>query len=124
VKNSPTQKSLKFMRDKGYQSAVVERWNAFAGIRQDLFGWIDLVCVHPEKTGVVGVQTTTGKNVAARLEKARGNGALVAWLLAGGKLYVHGWRKAEGRWQVSEREVLLRDILSDSGEGKNHVETA
>jgi hypothetical protein len=38
---SPTQLSLKKLREEGYTVAVVEHWNSFARIRQDLFGFID-----------------------------------------------------------------------------------
>lgn len=113
---SPAQRTLKLLRDTGHQAQVVERWNAFAHIRQDLFGWIDVVAVHPERRGIVGVQTTTGEHVSARLEKARGNAALLSWLLAGGRLVVHGWRKLKGRWQVREHEVTVSDV-AEGGRG-------
>jgi hypothetical protein len=35
---SPTQRSLAHLRRLGYQARVVERWNPFARVRQDLFG--------------------------------------------------------------------------------------
>jgi len=37
---SPTQRTLKKLRDEVYLAQVVEKWNAFAKIRQDLFGII------------------------------------------------------------------------------------
>ena len=42
---SPTQLSLKKLREEGYTVAVVEHWNSFARIRQDLFGFIDLLAL-------------------------------------------------------------------------------
>ena len=42
---SPTQLSLKKLREEGYIVAVVEHWNSFARIRQDLFGFIDLLAL-------------------------------------------------------------------------------
>ena len=44
---SPTQRTLKRLRDSGDYPLVtiVERWNAFAKIRQDLFGIIDLLAI-------------------------------------------------------------------------------
>ena len=110
VKTSPAQRSLKLLRDHGYHAQIVERWNAFAHIRQDLFGWIDIVAVHPEYPGILGVQTTTGAHVQERLAKAKSNAALVAWLLAGGRLEVHGWRKLKGRWQMREISVQVGDL--------------
>ena len=109
AKTSPTQRSLKHLRDQGYSVQVVEKWNPFAHIRQDLFGWIDLVAVHPT-LGILGVQTTTKENLNARLEKAKGNAALLSWLLSGGKLHAHGWRKFEGHWVVDVREMKVQDL--------------
>ena len=40
-KITPTQRTLKHMRERGYTCQVVEHWNPFARIRQDLYGFID-----------------------------------------------------------------------------------
>ena len=106
---SPTQRSLKHLRELGYQVGVTEKWNPFARIRQDLFGFFDMVCVHPERK-ILGVQTTTRPNMAARLEKAKGNAALVAWILAGGCIQVHGWIKRKGHWVVDIRDLSISDL--------------
>lgn len=118
---TPTQRSLKALRERGYHAAVVERWNQFAGIRQDLFGWIDLVGTHPSEPGVLGVQTTTGDHAAERVAKARGNPALLSWLLANGRLAVWAWSKrcgmrADGRkskrtlWTLRVIDLTLIDL--------------
>lgn len=122
MKTSPTQRSLKHLRSLGYEAQVVEKWNAFAKIRQDLFGWIDIIAVHAEKPGVLGVQTTTSANLSARLEKARGNGRLIKWLLCGGRLTAHGWAKRGPRgqpkvWQIKEVEVGISDLTAVDGGG-------
>jgi len=109
AKTSPTQRSLKHLRELGYQVGITEKWNQYARIRQDLFGWLDMVAVHPEKK-ILGVQTTTKSNMPARLEKARGNAALVSWLLGGGRLECHGWRKLKGHWVVSIQEISIQDL--------------
>lgn len=109
--SSPTQRSLKYLREAGNEAQVVERWNAFAHIRVDLFGWIDIVAVNPQVHGILGVQTTTAANVSARALKARGNKALRAWLLAGGRLALHGWHKKKNRWVLhTERDLCLEDL--------------
>ena len=110
MKNSPTQKTLKYLKGFGYSAHVVEKWNPFAKIRQDMFGWVDVVAVSPEILGVLGVQTTTKKNMKARLDKALGNKALVAWVKAGGRLVIHGWHKKAGKWEVDCRPVFLADL--------------
>jgi hypothetical protein len=112
VKTSPTQRSLKLLRDLGWHVGIVERWNPHAFVRQDLFGWIDIIAVHPA-FGILGVQTTSQANAAARMAKARNNPALVAWVAAGGKLAVHGWRKLKNRWQVDVRGVGITELVGD-----------
>ena len=101
---SPTQRSLAELRDRGYLAAVVERWNPYARIRQDLFGIIDLVAVKAGET--LGVQTTSGSNVAARITKIQDSPALAQLRAAGWRIAVHGWRKnAAGRWVLREADI-------------------
>jgi hypothetical protein len=101
---SPTARSLKEMRDRGYVCQVVERWNAFSRRRIDLFGFIDIVCVGNGET--VGVQATSGDNVSHRVEKiGRDDLAenVAAVRKAGWRIVVQGWRKgANGRYALRE----------------------
>lgn len=92
------------MEREGYTVAIVERWNAFAKIRQDLFGFLDLLCVADGK-GVVGVQTTSASNMAARRNKIRSHTNYAAVEGAGIRIELHGWRKVGRRWEV-KREVI------------------
>ena len=110
MKTSPTQRSLKLLRAGGYSAAVVEHWNPFAHIRQDLFNWIDIVACHPTPPGILGVQTTTRANMNARLLKARENVHLKNWIGAGGRLLIHGWVKRGARWECSDREIAWEDL--------------
>jgi hypothetical protein len=106
---SPTQRSLDYARRQGWLPGVVERWNPHARIRQDLFGFVDLVVVDDEP-GVLAVQATSGANVASRLRKIREleTGAPARWLRAGNRIEVWGWRKAaNGRWQLRREPVEL-----------------
>jgi len=106
---SPTENSLKRLRKDGYQAAVVEKWNPHMKIRQDLFGFIDVVGVNPESTGVLAVQTTTKHNMGSRVKKIMdecGDKA-VAWLKAQNRIEVHGWVKVGHRWHVTIREIFV-----------------
>lgn len=101
---SPTQRSLKHLRDLGYPLVqVVERWNPYAKVRQDLFGIIDVLAV--SDNSIVAVQTTSGSNVSARITKMRESVALPILKKAGILVVVHGWRKLKGRWALRE-EIL------------------
>jgi len=101
--SSPTQRSLALMRERGYRVAIVEHWNPYARRRVDMFGILDLVAIGNGET--VGIQTTSGSNVAARLTKIA-EAEVTPWLReAGWKIVCHGWRKIKGRWQVREVDV-------------------
>lgn len=100
---SPTQLTLKHLRDQGWPLVeVVEKWNSHARIRQDLFGFIDVLAVGP--AGVLGVQCTSASNVPSRVTKIAEHENVAAVREAGIAIRVHGWEKKAGRW------VLQRDV--------------
>lgn len=98
---SPTQRTLAEMRSRGYTAQVVEKWNPWAKIRQDLFGFIDVLCVGNGET--VAVQCTSGSNVASRVKKIADSDDMPTIRKAGWRILVHGWRKdAKGKWVLRE----------------------
>lgn len=112
---SPTQRTLKLCRDTGWTAAVVEKWNMHAKVRQDLFGCIDVLAMNG--VGFVGIQSTSGSNVSARLKKIAENEHAAEWLKCGGRILIHGWRKLakSKRWECREVEVTL-EMLATGGE--------
>jgi len=105
---SPTVRSLAHLRELGYTAKVVEHWNHFARIRQDLFG-ADLLALKPGAPVLV-VQTTTGANHASRRTKLEAAGFIALWTGAGAVLEIWSWAKQGQRgqrkqWQV-RREAL------------------
>jgi carbonic anhydrase len=102
--SSPTARSLKVMRERGYLADVVEKWIPGANIRKDLYGFIDILCIKDNE--IVGVQSTSGDNVAARCTKIAEHPNVDAVRKAGIKLVVHGWRKnSKNRWVLREVDV-------------------
>jgi hypothetical protein len=102
--SSPVSRSVKVMRERGYRAQVVERFNQFGKVRHDLFGIVDIVCVGNGET--IGVQATSGSNVASRIKKIEDSDALADLRDAGWKIVVHGWRKnAKGRWELREVDI-------------------
>ena len=97
---TPTQRSLAYLRDLGYIAQVVERWNPWAKVRQDLFQIIDILAIGYGET--IGVQCTSGSNVAARVRKIADAQATPELRRSGWKLIGHGWRKAKGRWVLRQ----------------------
>lgn len=97
------------MRKQGYYAEVVERWVPGANIRRDFAGFIDVLCIKGNE--IVGVQATSGSNVAARVTKIAEHENVGLIRTAGIRILVHGWRKrAEKRggrkvWHLREVDV-------------------
>lgn len=109
---SPTQRTLKKLREEGYLAQVVERWCSFTKRRHDLFGIIDVLAIKDGET--LAVQTTSGSGASARLKKMLESDTLKPILDAGWKVHIHGWRKVKVkrggkamRWEV--RLIDLKD---------------
>lgn len=100
---SPTQLTLRKLRNEGYRAAVVEKWNAHIKIRQDLFGFIDVIGVREGET--IAVQACTFGDRLKRARKVREAEALPNVLAAQWKVVVHGWRKQKNRWQCTEESI-------------------
>ena len=97
---SPTQLSLNNLAKRGYIAAVVERWNQWAKIRQDLWGFADIIACTFTPDGmrrIVLVQTTTAANMSARRKKIQENTQARMWLRCGGDIELHGWAKVGAR---------------------------
>lgn len=86
---SPTQRTLAEMRKRGYLCQVVEHWNPYARIRQDLFGFGDVLCLGDNE--VVMVQATSYSNTSARIKKIADHENVAAVRNAGIRILVHGW---------------------------------
>lgn len=118
---TPTQRTLRALRELGRVAGIVERFNAYAGphgVRQDLFGIIDVLALDPER-GVVGIQST-GQDFAAHwrtLTQERVQ-EVTDWLRTPGtSLELWGWRKVKlhrggkaERWQPRIKVVSLADL--------------
>jgi hypothetical protein len=110
---SPTSRTLTRLRRLGYVVAVVESWVPHASIRRDLWGFADVLGVHPAECVFLLVQVTTAANMASRLTKARSKPELALWLKAGGRFEVHGWCKRGPKWEVRIVEVRAGDLRQD-----------
>lgn len=100
----PTQRSLEWLRRRGWRPWVVERWNPYAGIRQDMFGCVDVLAIKGSQT--LAVQSTSGAHLQERAAKIAAADALPAILEAGWLVVVHGWvQRANGRWECRELYV-------------------
>lgn len=127
AKTSPTQRTIAHLKKLGYVApAIVEKWNPHVGIRQDLWGWCDIVAIEPgrsvppqhdDATGymtppqLVFVQCTTQANASARVAKIQAWDKLPHLLGVGVRVEVWGWAKRGARgkrklWSVRRVRVV------------------
>jgi hypothetical protein len=102
-KMTPTRRSIALLKERGYVTAIVERWNPWVKIRQDLFGFGDVLALG--EGVVLIVQTTSGSNLSKRVDKIKAHDNYAAVRNSGMKIVVHGWRKLKDGWAC--REVNL-----------------
>ena len=100
------QRSLKLLREGGYEAEVVEKWIPFTKRRKDLFGFIDILCLCPFR-GFLGVQTTVAGKVNERLNKIRAEPKSKRFLAAGGHVVIHGWKKCGKRSETPGRWICV-----------------
>lgn len=100
-----TLRSRKHMEALGFHVELVEHYNSFTQRRHDLFGFLDLLCVHKETGELVGVQSTSASNISSRINKITESPLLPIVRRAGIGVLVHGWRKVKNRWEVRQEDI-------------------
>ncbi len=103
MSQSPTALSLNQLRKDGWQCQVVEKTLPKTFIKQDLFGFIDILAVRDGVT--MGVQATDYTSVSKRVNKIALLDTVDAVRKAGWKLVVWGWHKVGNRWTYREVDV-------------------
>ena len=119
---TPTQRTLKKLREMGRESGIVEKFvtNGRFGFRKDLFGFIDIISIS-EEDGIVGVQSF-GQDFSAHYKKITEEcrDAAIKWLKCGGRIELWGWRKLKVkrggkamRWKERVYEMTREDFKDD-----------
>jgi len=110
-----TARTLKYLRDHGYQAEVVERYLPYVKRRKDLFGFIDIIAINGEN--ILGVQSCDGSTFAEHDKKIVAAPAAPLWLASGGLLWLMGWRKKKlfrgskaVRWEERIKEYHLGGV--------------
>ena len=96
---SPTQLSRKRLKETGWTSEITEHWNSFAKIRQDLFGFGDILAMRPPTALII--QTTTQSHVAERRAKIQKIPEALMALACGILVEVWGWEKKDKKWVLT-----------------------
>ena len=94
---TPTQRTLKAQREQGRICGIVEKFNGFVGphgIRQDLFGFIDIIAIDPEQ-GIIAIQSC-GQDYSGHVKKLTEdrNEAVFEWLKHA-PVELWSWRKVK-----------------------------
>lgn len=119
---SPTQLTIKHLKKRGYETAIVEHWNHFSCIRKDLFGFIDVVALGNMET--LAVQTTSRSNMSARRRKILSLATHRRVIEAGWTVVIHGWAKKGNRWELKEETVSYASAeqsTTPDGSGKQRA---
>jgi hypothetical protein len=105
AKMSPTQLTLRKLKTDGWTTlAIVEHWNPFARIRQDLFGCIDILALKDGDT--LAIQCTTYNNRWARVKKISENDHIANMRKCNWSIEVWGWRKNKSnKWEVDVIDI-------------------
>lgn len=115
---SPSARSKAYMVKQGYIVGTVERYCSSTKRRHDLFGFIDLIAVRG--SDVVGIQSTSDANLAARISKAEALPTFSVWLRAG-RVEFHGWGKkgAKGKRKLWSVRVVSREKETEASGGRD-----
>lgn len=108
--SSPTQRSKAYAESLGYQVAIVERWNQWAKVRQDLYGFIDLLCLK-EGACLIAIQATSTGNMNSRIAKIKTLPASWKWITSGNRLEVWGWA-LRGKKGKRKKYELKRHVVT------------
>lgn len=109
----PLQRTKKWLEDKGWHCWIVEHFNPWAHVRQDLYGLGDLIAIRHDLKGVWMVNACSDDSGAVSdhvkhylngyLHPKKGqqppNPHLPVWLSGGNRFSIFGWglRSSDGR---------------------------
>lgn len=98
---TPMSLTMEKLKADGYAPFKTEHWNSFARIRQDLFGFCDVLALR--KNEVVAIQCTSWGNTSSRVKKIADHENIAVVRDAGIRVLVWGWKKvARGQWELKE----------------------
>lgn len=114
--DTPTSRTLRECRRRGWRAYVAEKWIPHTRKRKDAFGFGD-VHVIDGQPGSLYIQATSGSNGASRktkiLTECRDDAR--AWLEAGNRIQVWAWRRLakpieRRHWHPKITEIELEDF--------------
>lgn len=118
------QRTKQWLETKGWHVEIVEKWNAWAHIRQDCYGLHDLLAIRHDFKGVWGLNACEDNGqvqehikkyldgyVDIKKAKTYGpNSHLPVWLSGGNRFSIAGWGKRSSAGQLSRKVWTLRIV--------------
>lgn len=108
---TPTQRTLKKLKDEGYVTAIVEKWNPHAKIRQDAFGFVDIIALGDKE--VLFVQTTTNSHLKEHLTKIQKHVNYKAVKRAKVRIQAHGWGQYVEKCKNGNKKKVWRCTVAE-----------
>ena len=109
----PTERTLRYLREAGYDAVNVEQWIPHTHRRRDMVGFIDIVAMNEQ--ALIGVQATSASNVSARVRKIVETESKRARMwLRHGQILVIGWKKLKKRKDGRLWHPVKVDITSET----------
>jgi len=93
------------LREDGWFCWITEHYNYYAKIRQDLWGFGDIIALKPGQR--LCVQTTTASNMSARVKKIANHENVGKVRDADIMIHVHGWHldAKTNKWHCKVKDV-------------------
>ena len=127
VKVAPTRRSMMRLRNQKALVAKVERWNSFAKVNMDVWGFADIITVQPDQPGTLFIQACAHSNVHTRLKKMCGPKIaprIRKVLEAGNRVEIWTWgldfTKTHGKravYTLRVRPLTLADVAPGARDG-------
>lgn len=108
VSHNPRTMKMLVKRELAWHAKVVEKWNAHANIRQDLFGWMDILAFGPNDT--LGVQVCSRGSHSTRKKKILALGIARDWCFAKRRILLISWVKKGRFWEDKIEELTKEDF--------------
>ena len=105
-----TQQTREYLEAAGMVVDVTEKWIPKSRIKQDLFGFIDLIALDIAGKRIIAVQCTDNTNFAHRFHKIVGDcrDNARAWVRSGGEIWVMAFYKTDRPPRIA---VLTRNSV-------------
>jgi hypothetical protein len=107
------QRSLKVIKEYGWQYWITEKWNPYSRTNEDMFGFCDILCLSDCRT--IAIQSCAGGGDYMRhVRKIRDNEYAIPWLFAGNEIQIWAWRQLKKKrggkakiWKPRVADILL-----------------